>query len=726
VQDYTQQVEAAEQHIEEKVQAAETDSGTYDGHNQAYEAAERTVVQLREQMQPVEEERDAAKGVFDANKNELLEIQGQQRRIRDDLKHARIEVKGLEEQVRAEQERLASAEGPEHVQRLERLEQLKTAAQGAERRQMEHGTGVAELQRKRDEAFKAETAAKPALAQARETLDRARVLYGNLQRDQGRPFEAYRNNMEQLVRAVNNETRWRSKPVGPMGNHVRLLKPEWSGLIEKTFGGLLDSFSVTNAEDKNLLNQIMGRVNCRTAIYIGDPEPLNTDGKEPDEGIDTILRVLQVDNHAVRNAMIINTGVDQVALVRTHEEAETMVRTHTRNVKAAMCFANKGAGVRYELTRTGQQRSSPVEAWQGRPRIKTDREEQIRLQRDVVNRADQDLETQQRTVRQLQNDLGRANQGIKAFEAEQKKLKIAFQKAGDDVDALENEIESSRPQDGKLQELERQLHESRESFKVVENSFGDSVNQKDILGDKGAELKAVMDGKQRALDQAQAQLTQAEDRVNDLRTARRNALHQKNQALQEIDAAKHQVTELQNIRDGVSRNLEEVIMPQALAVSARVPVEEGVTADALDARLEKFSQDLAQMQREAGGTREELMLAYQKAKYEFDDAQSKLSELSTVAKVYCTIIPIGHVPDLRTNIIAGFEKHFVPTSPPLEDVPQVHHLPRAHHLHLPAQRAQLPRPRPHGPPVAPPRHQSRARPRQGVRRRPRDQDAVRW
>ena len=632
---HTQQVTDAEQRVEEKVQAAETSSGAYDGHNQAYEAAERTVVQLKEQLQPTKDERDAAKEVFDANKDEAMGLQTQERSIRDDVKNTRKEVEKLEEQAKTEQQRLADAEGPEHVQRLERLEQVKAAAEEAQRRQMEQGTGIAELQRKRDAAYEASEKAKPEETQAREALNRVKGLLSNLQKDQGQPFEGYWHNMAQLVRAVGQETRWRSKPVGPMGNHVRLLKPEWSSAIERTFGGLLESFTVTNAEDKRLLNQIMGRVGCTTAIYIGVTDPLDTTGKEPDEGIDTILRVLRVDDHSVRNAMIINNFVDQTALAPTHEVALHLITSRARNVRAALCPDKRDPrkATRYEATRSGQEKSSPLDPWNGAPRMKADREEQIRLQRETVNRADQSFQSCQEKARHLQTELNKANQVIKSFEAEQRALRIGVQSAEDAVEAVQNEIESNRPQDGKLQALENQLAESRENLKVVENSFMDCVNQKKKVGDKGKELKAVLDAKQKAQDKAESQLTKAVNRSKELSLARQEALKEKNLFFQEIEAAKGLVRRLQQDRDEQRRLLEEDFIPQATRICPRIPVEEGVTPDVLDKRLEKFSQDIAQMQREAGGTREELTLAYQTAKYTFDDALSQMSSMSNVAKV---------------------------------------------------------------------------------------------
>ncbi len=48
-----------------------------------------------------------------------------------------------------------------------------------------------------------------------------------------------------------------------MGNHVRLLKPLWSRILEKSFGGALEAFIVTSKEDQLRLSAMMQKVGWR-------------------------------------------------------------------------------------------------------------------------------------------------------------------------------------------------------------------------------------------------------------------------------------------------------------------------------------------------------------------------------------------------------------------------------------------------------------------------------
>lgn len=66
--------------------------------------------------------------------------------------------------------------------------------------------------------------------------------------------------MPALLRAIRDERSFNEPPVGPVGQHVRLLKPEWSSVLENSLGSTLGSFVVTSKQDLNTLSNIMQRV----------------------------------------------------------------------------------------------------------------------------------------------------------------------------------------------------------------------------------------------------------------------------------------------------------------------------------------------------------------------------------------------------------------------------------------------------------------------------------
>lgn len=82
----------------------------------------------------------------------------------------------------------------------------------------------------------------------------------NLRRDRGQQQGGFHPNMPRLLRAIQQEAGFQEKPIGPVGSHVRLLQPSWSTILEKSFGGMLESFVVMSKSDQALLSNLMKRV----------------------------------------------------------------------------------------------------------------------------------------------------------------------------------------------------------------------------------------------------------------------------------------------------------------------------------------------------------------------------------------------------------------------------------------------------------------------------------
>jgi structural maintenance of chromosomes protein 6 len=548
------EVEQAEELVRDREDEAETHTGTFEGHEQSHAAAKRHTEQLTEQLRPVEQNCAAEQEAYVKKKNELEEVHSQQRNIRDQIKKLKERQKTLEKKLAEEQERIAGAGGAEHTQRMARLEELRGRVEEVKRELQQH-------QQERQALLANKTAAEDALEELtpsrrrrEEEHQKARSALQALQRTARTEYEAYSPGMDHLVRAVNNETRWRGpKPVGPMGKYIRLRpdKTDWLSQIQRTFGGQMEAFVVSDTDDHKLLREIMRRVNCQPPILMGRPEPLNTTGKEPDDPrVDTIYRVLTFDNDLVRNSAIINQAVEQVCLIGNGEAARNFLESRPRNVRAVIAHGVKpGEGVQYQLTRTGNMKSNYNNAWLGKARIQTDRQEEIRVQQAAVDRALQELDGVKQDVREKEVALNRAKQDLTRWTREHERLKVEVMRAEDAVEEQNNEIERYRPEDGKLQELERQLQEAVDDLERDQNSYTDAVNQKDKLGDETKELRRRLEAAQEEVANGQARLKRAQEQEAAADESRYKALLDKNAALGLVDRAKADLAEVQEKRD---------------------------------------------------------------------------------------------------------------------------------------------------------------------------------
>lgn len=631
-------VERTEQDCREKETAAEQAAGVFEGHNQAYESAKAMLEGLLAPIPGLEDVHNQAKEALLSVKNELMTVNAEQRTIRDNVKKHKGDILRLKGEAEQEQARLADAQGEAHQQRMQDLEELKAAMEEARAAHEEHRGGDLQLQAAREQAQSQHHESEMKSAQAREDLSRAKTRLAELDRGQGRKFAAYPDRTEQIVQDIERETRWRSKPVGPLGLHVKLLKPEWSSIIETTLGGSLNSFAVSNPDDHRLLSQILKKRGAQMSVFMGSAAPLDCTSKEPLEDVDTILRVLRIDNDLVRNQLIINHFVEQTVLIQNQDAAKSYMygSGHKQNVKATITMARgAGNGTRYEYSRGGQ-KASPVKAWAGAVRMQTDREEQKRMQRERVDLAQKDLDEKEAERRNHQTALTQAQQALQRWKRDEEKLRIAYQRAEDAVETKEAEIESNRPQDGRLQELERQVKEAQEELESTQASYQDSVVEKDRLDEAARERKDVVDAAFAQLDEANKWNEKAVRRSQKLEADRYAALLKKNEVLAVLDDCRERIAQAQAAVAHQQGTVDEYIQ-HASAVSDRVPVEEGVTPEILDARVSRLNDDYRRAEREAGGSREELTAAWAKAKNEYRQALRELNDMRRLEKVSVVI-----------------------------------------------------------------------------------------
>ncbi|KAL3446823.1 hypothetical protein BJX65DRAFT_110411 [Aspergillus insuetus] len=188
--------------------------------------------------------------------------------------------------------------------------------------------------------------------------------------------------MPALLRAIQQEQSFTERPIGPIGNFVTLLKPEWSSVLESSFGATLNSFIVTSKGDQSTLSKIMHRVNCSVPIFIGSNGRLDTSQHEPDDCFDTVLRVLQIENDLVRRQLVINHGIEQNLLIENLEEASAILfdGDRPRNVKRCYCInkSDRRRGIHLSYSRNGEPSQAPVSVYNGNPRMRSDRASQIK------------------------------------------------------------------------------------------------------------------------------------------------------------------------------------------------------------------------------------------------------------------------------------------------------------------------------------------------------------
>ena len=246
---------------------------------------------------------------------------------------------------------------------------------------------------------------------------------------------AFDRKIPKLLSMIENDTGFREKPVGPVGLHIKLLKPIWSNVLDKSMGQLLGGFIVTSKADQVRLSGMIRQLSIDFCpVIIGNHHPLDTSGHEPDPQYDTVLRVLEINNDLVRSQLIINQNIEQTILVEGREDAMRILYegTRPRNVKQCFCLneGRRGWGIRFGYTAgSGNRSSGPIPPSGRQPRMKTDADSQIAYQRDTLEHLRRELSELQRTQRELQQAVSRCVLALKSHESA-RKSHSAFNSSG--------------------------------------------------------------------------------------------------------------------------------------------------------------------------------------------------------------------------------------------------------------------------------------------------------
>ena len=139
--------------------------------------------------------------------------------------------------------------GGSHGRKLAELDQLKEEAEAAQDAHRDHENERAQLDDDLEQAEEDFKSKRDPIDRKQEEINRSEGLLQSLMRDRGSQANAFHERLPELLREISRERSFTEKPVGPVGNHVRLLKPEWSSQLEKAFGATLSSFIVTSMKD---------------------------------------------------------------------------------------------------------------------------------------------------------------------------------------------------------------------------------------------------------------------------------------------------------------------------------------------------------------------------------------------------------------------------------------------------------------------------------------------
>ena len=607
---------------------------TYDQSVQRAGDAVQALQDGEAEVQKIQDDKNEERVQHAQAKQGMHDALAEHRQLRETVKTAEAAISAKTREIAEEEQRLAELDGGGAMRHEHELSDALKTKEEAKAAQAGHNLQKEALATAIVNAASGVTAADTVVGakqhDVKQQEDRLRDIRDRETRD-----TVFHPNMPQLLTAIGRETRFRQQPIGPIGKHIKLLKPEWSSLLEKYFGSTLNGFVVTSKTDQSIMQNLMKRSNAFVPVIITSQALIDTTPTEPDASFSTVLRCMEIDNVLVRKVLVVQHFIENSILIEDLDEASRVMypehRERPRNVGRCMCFHPKNRTKGIMLShRGGRPAQDPIDQHTGKSRMKTDLEEQIRHQQGIIQHAKEQLLDAKTNLRDCQNSLKMAQQAHQRHKNVARDLKIKVEATEDLILSLQDTMNANTAASGTLEALRTALKEHESS--------------KELNGAMYVDAEVARREKKRGLDEATQRLNEFDTKIQELEEGAKRlkieaqkADKKKQYDLHELngteDNVQHGETTLANTIAGVTKQ-EGVIQDfteKAEQVCQRVNVPEGETEESLAAKYEAFKKQQREAETRLGGNREQIaakasetLAAYQKAQKEVKD----LKELS--------------------------------------------------------------------------------------------------
>jgi len=632
LQGYVDQLAQADEKIAEAQTNVDDLDTRYQRVDEEHQASGRALEEVNQSLTRAHAEHQDLKEKRDEAKQAMNNSQAETRALRDDIGNQNNSIAKTKQDIEQEERRLMELNGGGAARRLEELQTAKDNLQQARADLDGHRSGRAEIDNTIQDHLRLERERQTEHKGREKELAEEEARLKDLQANRDRQSTAFRQNTDRLLQLIDRETRWERKPIGPIGKYVKLTRPEWSSILERMFGGTLSAFLVFNKRDSDLLSKLKDQARCDADIFIGNSQPIVP--REPDERFDTVLRVLTIEDEAIKKHLIIQHAIEQQLLIGDLQEATSTMYDNDRLRNVRGCFAfnpnDKRSGILLKYTASGEPAQDPVNQWQGQPRMKGDLEATIALRRRAIEETRLQTVAAHKSWQSARAEKIKAEQALKRHTRREQELNIAVQAAEDAVEAVDNAIKEDNVESGRLEALRENLKETEGQKALLEDQYKDAIVAQD---EKKRELRACQ---QRVSDfdaeyqNIQVQLEAAQKAHRQTDQIRAKELRDKNNAVARVEDARRDRERMDRDRATHAQVLEESTA-KATEFAARVNVPPNVTHQELLAKHGRLKEQQRKYTAEVGFTLAEAAENHLKATNAFKEAKKEFDN-NTEAK----------------------------------------------------------------------------------------------
>ncbi|KAK3322112.1 P-loop containing nucleoside triphosphate hydrolase protein [Apodospora peruviana] len=623
-------VAEAERDVEEKTQALQV-------ADEKIERAQQNVMSVKEEEREVRDRVVITKEASLEAAKVLHQIHVDEREAHSSLKNAKTHIRDLELKIAAEEQRLEDANGEAHSIKTRELKEAEADVEKIIAEIAGNKARGSELSSQTEEAGKALKQIDDEFQRKRGEVEVAQAKIEELEKSAGGLYDGFEAQLPKLLHMIAHEKSFAEKPIGPLGAHVKLLKPQWSAILEQFMGPSLSAFLVTSSRDQKILKGLADRAGVKNCpILIGKKNPLDLSGKEPEESFDTILRVLNIDNQRVRDQLIIAHSIEQTILVPERTRAEDVMfgGAGPRNVRACLCFQDgkRGQGLILTNRRGNGIATEPItnKNINSRPRMQTDMGSQVAFQKETLQQLETEYRVMESSRRRVQQDLQRFQKELIARKKKKYVLETRLRTARVRVGDLEAALDEFDGTDGRLQGLREQLEDAKRKEEHFGTQYGALHVMKQEKNKVAEDAKAKLTTAKLQVTDFEARLLKAEEKLRRFQDTRRIILTELNEAVTIVELSKEAKEKAEGKRTRQFEHIASITEEAKKVCEHRMDIAENATYQSIERQYEALGKRLREQEKKTGMSDEQVHDYVVESKKAYDKVVSDLESIKEV------------------------------------------------------------------------------------------------
>ncbi|KAI5122964.1 hypothetical protein M0805_006843 [Coniferiporia weirii] len=438
--------------------------------------------------------------------------------------------------------------------------------------------------------------------------------------------------MSEIMRKIDATKWYGEKPVGPLGLYVSCRDQRWAGIMRATLAGMMTSFAVTDARDRNTLKQLLVSFgSLHMQVVVSERDLFDYSSGEPSENVLTVLRALEFTDEYVKRIFINQHRIERTVLAPTRREGERLADSLGRGGGVALTADL----MRVQAYGDGGYYSQPLQAvragdanmWlfghQDPEKEKQQWEERKRQADAEYREASGRLGELGRRLAGLNNELSRLDNTARALSGKvfesKRHLRALQNEANDDmsvsISALEDaktEAEATKAdllaQFERVQELRRQI----------------DAQQRPLLQESN-EVKMKCDEFDEKMSLVGAEVIKATDERTDAQHKHKHWTTKLTEEQKKVEELEEATKELQVEYENWTESAESFCKGKRVENPRK-------NAEILR-QLKSVEKALEEQQRENGATIEELEQALIDAKQNYKNTEKELKDMTNLNKV---------------------------------------------------------------------------------------------